>query len=124
MSDGGLGGITVEATWVSAQHWKEIAGSLRDAAGDRNVLIHVKLDTHSVDLEKYDLAALAFLEGRRRKTVQAEAWLGLEESSHHREGLLIFPGNGNEEWQAEENEAQLTVKGVAGVAERLFGWAW
>ncbi|MBI4235960.1 MAG: hypothetical protein HY688_01215 [Chloroflexi bacterium] len=50
--------------------------------------------------------------------------MGIEESSHHREGLLVFPGSTNERWEAEQKRAELTMTAIAGTAERVLVWEW
>ena len=121
--DGGQGGVTVEATWVAAPHRQELAlDSLRDYPADRYALIHLKLDTHSGDLSRYDLPRLATLTGPGPAPVAATAWLEMAEGGHHREGVLVFPGRGDEQGRPEGGRAELKLTGIAGVAERLFLW--
>ncbi|MBI4200254.1 MAG: hypothetical protein HY535_07265 [Chloroflexi bacterium] len=121
--DVGQGNVTVEATWVAPVHLQEMPQDpIRDYSPDRFVLIHVKLDTHSVDLGSYDLPRLAALSGRDGRPREAEAWLGIEESSHHREGVLVFAGMSNGEWEPRERSAQLAFGELAGVSERVLRW--
>ncbi|MBI2166012.1 MAG: hypothetical protein HYU29_06370 [Chloroflexi bacterium] len=121
--DGGQGGVTVQAIWVTPLHLREMA---QDVFGgypaERYVLIHLKLDTHSVDLLKYDLPSLVTLQGRNNTYLVPEAWLALEESDHHREGIVAFPMTSNEQWAAIEGVASLTLREIAGVSERVFTW--
>jgi hypothetical protein len=95
---------------------------LKAYPADRYVLIHLTLDTHSVDLGWHDLASLSTLGGREGAPVAATAWLGLEESSHHRDGVLVFAGLSNSEWAEREGIAVLRMKGVAGVTGRNVQW--
>lgn len=122
VADGGQGGVTVEATWVTAGHLAARLGRapVADYPLDRYVLVHLTLDTHSVDLAGYDLRVLASLKGQGLNAVAAVAWVSIEESGHHRDGLLAFPGAG-QEWERQGRRAELTLTGIAGV-ERVLRW--
>ncbi|MBI4234343.1 MAG: hypothetical protein HY686_07880 [Chloroflexi bacterium] len=123
--DEGQGGVTVQATWVTTASLDELkAGPLNDYPADSFVLILLSLDTHSGDLMSYDLPRLASLGGRSGSLIEASAWVRLADDSHHREGVLVFPGKGSEQWQAQEGKAELTLQGIAGVAQRSFRWEW
>lgn len=121
--DGGQGGVTVEAIWVTPLHLREMPQNTLDGyPAERYLFIHLKLDTHSVDLLQYDLPRLAALQGRNNTPLAPEAWLALEESSHHREGVFAFSGTSNEQWAAAEGIATLTLREIAGVPERVLTW--
>jgi hypothetical protein len=97
------GGVTVKATFLNPQ-------SSEDARFD------IALDTHSVDLDSYDLKALTRLRdeaGNTYQPVQVEN----KGSGHHRQVVLVFPKpSGN------IKRLELIIKDVAGVKERLFHW--
>lgn len=119
VSDDGAGGVTVEATWVTPAH---LAGSedlqrVASAYEGRNVtLIHVRLDTHSVDLARYDLGELASLDVGNGPE-PALGYEALSEGSHHREGVLAFGMA-----PPSEGPATLVVRDVAGVPDRRLVW--
>ena len=117
--DGGEGGVTVEATWVTRQHagTDGIASRLERYPLDRYVAFHLKLDTHSVDLNQYDLTDAATLSVDGGAPQSATAWVALGDDSHHREGLLIFARKEG------ASRVELTVIGVAGVPQRVLRWA-
>ncbi|HXG50811.1 MAG TPA: hypothetical protein VNN77_05310 [candidate division Zixibacteria bacterium] len=76
----------------------------------------VTLDTHSVNLDAYDLKTLAVLRDDRGKSyapVAAENRGG----GHHREVTLTFP-----ELSAETKRVEIAIKNIAGVEERKFSW--
>jgi hypothetical protein len=76
----------------------------------------VMLDTHSVNLDMYDLTALSVLRDDTGLTMQPT---GAENkgSGHHREVILTFPRPSmDRKW------LELVVKDVAGVKERVFRW--
>ncbi|HEY7560037.1 MAG TPA: hypothetical protein VIH18_35105 [Candidatus Binatia bacterium] len=96
------GGVTVKATYL-AQTAHESRFS-------------VMLDTHSVNLDMYDLTALSVLRDDTGLTMQPT---GAENkgSGHHREVILTFPRPSmDRKW------LELVVKDVAGVKERVFRW--
>jgi hypothetical protein len=97
------GGVTVKAIYVNPQA----------ADGTR---FQILLDTHSIDLDGYDLKALSSLRDAAGKTYQP---IRVENkgSGHHREVALIFLS-----LSPEANQIELVVKDVAGVKERKFRW--
>ncbi|MDO8750612.1 MAG: hypothetical protein Q7K03_05660 [Dehalococcoidia bacterium] len=122
--DNGEGGVTVEATWITPAHLQEMGKvSTGGFTPEQYVLVHVKLDTHSVDLSRYNMTRLATLSGLDdTASMPAAGWVGIQEDSHHREGYLAFPGGSNGQWEAKEKIAELRLKDVGGVAERVFHW--
>ncbi len=121
--DGGEGSVTVQATWVNSAHLKDLPqDALKGYPQDQYVLIHVALDTHSVDLSKYDLSSLAYLSDGAASPVSAVGWVSLSDTGHHRSGVIAFSGMSNQDWASKYQAARLVVKGVAGVPERVFAW--
>jgi hypothetical protein len=75
----------------------------------------VALNTHSVDLG-YDLTQIATLRSDAGEQVQPTKWNGPTGGGHHREGTLSFP-------QLKRGQSvTLTLRGIAGVPERIFTW--
>ena len=96
------GGVTVKVTYL-AQTGHESRFS-------------VVLDTHSVDLDAYDLKALSVL---RDDTGILFEPTGVENkgSGHHREIILTFPRPSTKrQW------LELVLKDIAGEKERTFRW--
>ncbi len=115
--------VAMEAVWITQADLASLPQELlKDYPSAQYVLIHVKLDTHSVDLSKYEMARLSTLKGRAASTIAAAAWLDISNSGHHRDGVLVFPGMSNSQWETQEGSTVLTVKDIAGVAERTFQW--
>ena len=87
--------------------------------------VQLKLDTHAVDLDQYQLEKLALLRDAQGREVQA---LGLESpsgSGHHREGVLTFPGTdatGKPLLTPEAKSLTLILRGIGGVSDRVFHW--
>ena len=97
------GGVTVKVTYLNPQ-------------GTEDSRFQVVLDTHSVDLDKYDLKILSLLRDDSGKTYEPT---GAENkgSGHHREVTVVFPRP-----SAGVESLQLVIKDVAGVKERVFRW--
>jgi len=109
------GAVTVEATLLTSDKPR----------ADGTLAVHVKLDTHAVDLDQYPLETLAALRDTQGQEIPA---LGLESpsgSGHHREGVLIFPGtdaSGKPVLGPEAKTLTLILRGIGGVQERVFRW--
>ncbi len=84
------GGITVEATWLTAEARDAVEADLTAYPQDDFVVLELSLDTHSGDLNSIDLAAEASL-NQGEATVAPEAWVSTSDDAHHRSGLLVFP---------------------------------
>lgn len=112
-SEGGQ--VTVKVTWSGR------------AAGP---VFQVVLDTHAVDLDGYDLRQLATLRTRGTsggdggRVAPPTDWTA-PKGGHHREGALSFPtttADGAPLIDATTRTVELTIRNVAGVAERKFQW--
>jgi Spy/CpxP family protein refolding chaperone len=92
---------------------------------DGKLAVQVKLETHTVNLDQYQLEQLALLRDAQGREVPA---LGLESPSgggHHREGVLTFPGtdaSGKPLLSHEAKTLTLILRGIGGVSERVFRW--
>lgn len=97
------GGVTVKATYVNPKSTDE----------PRFVVV---VDTHSVNLDAYDLKSIAVLRDDTGKTYLAT---GVESKGggHHREATLSFP-----KVSPESKRLELVIKDVGGVRERSFRW--
>jgi hypothetical protein len=92
------GGITVKVTWQP------------EAAAPT---FEVTLDTHSIDVNDYDLAELALLR-TEAGDLQPEPWTA-PEGEHHRSGTLVFP-------PTESRVLELVIRDLGDVPERTFRW--
>ena len=106
-SDGGQ--VVVKVTWQGP---------------DAGPVFAVVLDTHSVDLDGYDLAQLSVLRVEDGREVQPSGW-DAPKGGHHRKGTLTFPVTG-EDGKAivgpGTGEFELIIRDVAGVPERVLRW--
>jgi hypothetical protein len=103
------GGVTVEVAWKGP------------SAGP---VFGVTMDTHSVDLDDYDLKELAVLRNDQGKEVRPSGW-NAPKGGHHREGTLRFPEkapDGSPVIGPGTREIELIIRDVAGVPERKFEW--
>jgi hypothetical protein len=103
------GGVTVKVTRLDGA----------DALG-----FSVVLDTHSVNLDAYDLIQLAVLRTRSGEELAPLAW-DAPAGSHHREGTLTFPAvtaDGTPLVQPDGGQLILVIRDIGGVPERSFSW--
>jgi hypothetical protein len=97
------GGVTVKVIYL--------------AQTEHEARFSVALETHSVNLDKYDLKATSVLRDDNGLTTQPTA-IQNKGSGHHREIILTFPGPSTErKW------LELVIKDIAGVKERIFRWS-
>ena len=97
------GGVTVKVT-------------LLDSKTDGGLRFEVALDTHSVNLDSYDLKTATVLRDGAGKVYRPKA-VENKGSGHHRQSTLLFStvANGTKNFE-------LVLKDVAGVKERIFRW--
>ncbi len=103
------GGVTVQVTWNGKE-----AGPV----------FTVAMDTHSVDLDIYDLRQLAELRTDQGVIVQPSSWQA-PKGGHHRNGTLSFPAttpDGGAVLGPQTKSFELTIRGIANTAERKFRW--
>lgn len=103
------GGVTFRVTWQGPEAGPVFA---------------VAMDTHSVPLDGYDLRELAVLRTDEGVVVQPTDW-DAPKGGHHRSGTLSFPAtttDGAPIIGPSTKSLELTVRGVAGVAERKLQW--
>ena len=97
------GGVTVKATYLNPQ-------------GTADARFDIGLDTHSVNLDAYDLRALSLLRDEVGKDYQP-THVENKGSGHHRQITLVFPKP-----SSETKKLELVIKDMAGVKERVFRW--
>ncbi|MGE5306173.1 MAG: hypothetical protein ACM3TN_22935 [Alphaproteobacteria bacterium] len=97
------GGVTVKVTYLNPKSSEPPRFS-------------AALDTHSVNLDSYELKSLAFLRDEAGKVYRPTA-VENKGSGHHREVVLTFP-----RISGAAKRMELVIKDVAGVKERTFRW--
>lgn len=97
------GGVTVKVTYPHSQNTEETR-------------LEVVLDTHSVNLDAYDLKALSLLRNDSGKTYEPVR-VENKGSGHHREIAIVFP-----KVSPPAKRLELVIKDIAGIKERSFLW--
>ena len=97
------GGVTVKVTYLNPKSSEPPRFS-------------AALDTHSVNLDSYELKSLALLRDEAGKVYRPTAAEN-KGSGHHREVILTFP-----RISGAAKRLELVIKDVAGVRERTFRW--
>jgi hypothetical protein len=97
------GGVTAKVTYLNPE-------------GTEDTRFEISLDTHSADLDSYDLKALSSLRDGAGRTYQPS---NVEDkgSGHHRQLVLVFPKPA-----PASSRLELVIKDIAGVKERSFVW--
>lgn len=97
------GGVTVNVTYIHPQNENEIR-------------FQVVLDTHTVDLDGYNLKALSTLRDDTGKSYQPVK-VDNRGGGHHREITLVFP-----KVSLSAKRLELIIKDIGRVKERFFFW--
>lgn len=100
------GNVTVDIKWLGSQN-----GSLA---------FQVDMNTHSVDLDQYDLDKLALLRDDAGGEYTPTSWLSAP-GGHHREGTITF-SIPQALTEGKARSIRMVIRGVAGVAERVLEW--
>lgn len=103
------GQVTIEATWQDSE-----------AAP----VFTIAMNTHSVELDTYDLRQRAVLRTDTGLEVQPVSW-NAPAGGHHRSGTLTFPATsaaGTPVLGTNTHTIELMIRDVAGVPERSFRW--
>lgn len=105
------------------------AGQVKIAATWQGVtgkpVFTVTMDTHSVDLDGYNLGQLALLRTDDGRQVRPSGW-DASSGGHHRSGTLSFPmtaDDGSPLIGPTTRTLELVISDVAGVPERVLRWA-
>ena len=97
------GGVTAKVTYLNPE-------------GTEDTRFEISLDTHSVNLDNYDLKALSLLRDDAGKVYQPNR-IENKGSGHHRQLVLVFP-----KATQGSKRLELLIKDIAGVKERSFVW--
>ena len=98
--------VTIDVEWI-----KE---------GDGLLIFDVSMNTHSVDLDGYDLGELAVLRDDMGTEYHPVSWNSAA-GGHHRKGTLTFPSPDSLS-QAKAKYIEMMIRGVAGIEERVLKW--
>ena len=103
------GQITIQVTWQGRN-----AGPV----------FTVEMDTHTVNLDGYDLQRLAVLRVDQGQEIQPGGWKA-PTGGHHRSGILSFPAttaSGTSVIKPDTRSIKLIIRNVGDVPERIFTW--
>ncbi len=87
---------------------------------DGSLVFDISLDTHSGDLDGYDLKELALLRDDAGNEYRPTSW-GSPPGGHHRSGKLTFAPLSPES-ATSTKYIELVVRNVAGIEERVLRW--
>jgi hypothetical protein len=113
-----------KATQSSSGGSVTINVTLDDPKDATTLKFEVAMDTHSVELDGYDLAKLAILRNGQGQEVKPVKW-DASSGGHHRSGTLAFSakdGSGKPIVGAGVKSLDLVIRDVAGVKERVLKW--
>lgn len=103
-SDGGA--VTIDVEW----HGEE----------NNSLVFYVTMNTHSVDLDQYDLGELTVLYDSEGTEYSGALWESAP-GGHHRQGILHFPLP-NSLSQGKTEYIEIVIRDVAGIKERAMKW--
>lgn len=104
----------------------QVTVAVRWAGPDAGLVFQVAMDTHSVNLDGYDLKALAVLRTDAGVELRPSGW-DAPPGGHHRSGTLTFPAqtpDGKPVLAPGVGGLTLILRDIAGVPERTFQWTW
>lgn len=113
--DQGEGAVEIAVIYVTPKYLRS-GGEAAKYEPDRYSVFLVSMNTHSVDLSRYDMAQVSELRAGGQ-TLRALRWVSTSDDSHHRAGALIFPK------VAGSQPVELLIKTIAGIPVRTFRWA-
>ena len=100
------GSVTIDVEWIKAE--------------DGLLIFDVSMNTHSVDLDQYDLGELAVLHDDTGNEYHPVSWDSAP-GGHHRKGTLIFPIPDSLS-QGKAKYLEIMIRDVAGIEERVLKW--
>ncbi len=90
---------------------------LRQEAGSE-LSFEVRMNTHSVNLDAYEMENISFLRVDGGTEQKALGWVKPGGGGHHRSGILKFAGP----IPSGAQSLQVIIRGIGGVQERVFEW--
>jgi hypothetical protein len=110
-----LGPVTVAATYVGEEQGKT----------GLELTFKIIIETRSVDLGQYDLAALSILRNDVGDFVKPLRWIPTTKKEHHISGTLFFPEqllSGNSIIGRGASYIELMIENIGGIKEKVFHW--
>ncbi len=100
------GAVTIDVEWQGEEN--------------NSLVFAVALNTHSVDLDQYDLGELAVLRDNGGQEYHPTSWESAP-GGHHRRGVLNFPLPESLS-QGKTEYVEIVIRDVAGIKERVLKW--
>lgn len=100
------GAVSIDVKWLGIENDK--------------LVFDVSMNTHSVNLDQYDLGKLSVLLDEQGNQYIPSSWESAP-GGHHRKGTLTF-ATPDSLGQGKTKYVELIVRDVAGVGERIFKW--
>ncbi len=100
------GSVTIDVEWIEER--------------DGLLIFDVSMNTHSVDLDQYDLGGLAVLSDDMGNEYHPVSWDSAP-GGHHRRGTLTFPIPDSLS-QGKAKYIEIMVRNVADIEERVLKW--
>ncbi len=109
------GGVAISLTYLNPVQ----------KAPEGKITFELRMNTHSVDLDQYDMAQLASLQDDQGRKVQALTLASPTGGGHHRSGILLFPQSdaaGNPLVREETKYLRVIIREVAQKPRWVFQW--
>lgn len=100
------GSVTIDIEWIEE--------------GDGLLIFDVAMNTHSVDLDQYDLGELAVLRDDTGNEYHPVSW-DAAPGGHHRSGTLTFPVPDSLS-QGETKYVEIMIRDIADIEARVLKW--
>ncbi len=100
------GSVTIDVEWIKAEN--------------DSLVFNVAMNTHSVELDEYDLRELVVLRDDRGNESHPVSWDSAP-GGHHRQGTLTFPIPDSVS-QGKARYVEIMIRDVAGIEERVLKW--
>lgn len=107
------GGVTVKATWLTAESLDGVDADLASFPLEEFVLVEIDFTTHSGNLNQIDMEQASSLR-QDGADIKPARWISLSDDSHHRAGIQVFPRN------LEDGPVELTIE--IGDEELALDW--
>ena len=94
---------------------------------DKSLDFEVRMDTHSVYLDRYKMENHVFLLDDKGRQFKPLGWFSPQGGGHHSSGIIKFPAldsRGTPVLSPGSKSFQLVITDVGGVAERRFQWTF
>jgi len=100
------GSVTIDVEWAGT--------------GENSITFSVSMDTHSVELDSYNLGELTVLRDDAGNEYLPLSWDAVP-GGHHRQGTLTFPLPPTLD-QGTARYIEMVINDVAGIAQRVLTW--